>query len=168
MVTTRSGAHDVVMTSLHRHVDQKLELLHGLSLFAACSRTELAALGRELDMSIAPAGTVLMALQVPVRHWTVLGRGRAAVSTVAGVTGLVGPGESFGERALVRRARSAVAVTALEDVTVLTLQRRAFLRMAERHPTVGAALVAALACRPAPYEPLDAPAAGTAPARLTR
>jgi CRP-like cAMP-binding protein len=98
----------------------------------------------------------------------VLGHGTAAVSTVAGVTGLLGPGESFGERALVRRTPSAVAVTALEEVTLLTLARRGFLRMAEVHPSVGAALVASLACRPAPYEPLDAPAAGAGAARLGR
>jgi hypothetical protein len=74
------------MTS--RHVDHKLELLPDLLLFAACSRGELAVLGRELDMSTAPAGTALVALHAPVRHWSVLGRGTAAVSTVAGVTGL--------------------------------------------------------------------------------
>jgi hypothetical protein len=56
----------------------------------------------------------------------------------------------------------------LEEATLLTLDRRRFLCLAERHPTVGAALVAALACRPAPYEPLDAPVAGAAPARLPR
>jgi hypothetical protein len=76
MVRAEPGAHDVVMTS--RHVDHKLELLHGLSLFAACSRTGLAALGRALDMSTAPAGTVLVALHAPIRHWTILGRGTAA------------------------------------------------------------------------------------------
>jgi hypothetical protein len=61
-----------------------------------------------------------------------------------------------------------VAVTALEEVTVLTTERRGFLRLAEVHPTVGAALVARLACRPAPYEPLDAPAAGAVAARPAR
>ena len=61
---------------------------------------------------------------------------------------VIGPGDAFGEMALLRRssARSATAV-ALEPVTTLTLERAAFVRLCTEHPSVERLLVGLLAAR---------------------
>lgn len=61
---------------------------------------------------------------------------------------IVGPGDAFGEMALLRRSstRSATAV-ALEPVTTLSLERAAFVRLCTEQPTVEGLLVGLLAAR---------------------
>jgi CRP/FNR family transcriptional regulator, cyclic AMP receptor protein len=73
------------------------------------------------------------------------------VTTPAGATAtltVVGPGEVFGEMALLRRSatRTATAV-ALEPVSLLSLEREVFLRLCAEHPKVERLLIGLLASR---------------------
>jgi len=56
-----------------------------------------------------------------------------------------GPGESFGEMALVDQAPRSATVSATEDAETYSVFRDDFLRLRERHPAVGDAVVAFLA-----------------------
>jgi CRP/FNR family transcriptional regulator, cyclic AMP receptor protein len=61
---------------------------------------------------------------------------------------VVGPGEAFGEMALLRRSstRTASAI-AMEPVTTLSLERDVFLRLCVEHPHVERLLIGLLAAR---------------------
>jgi CRP-like cAMP-binding protein len=132
--------------------DAKLAQIRSVALFGACSPSEVLALGRSLDLSTADAGTVLVAEGDRVRHWAILVEGTAVTTLGDSVTGMLRPGDFYGERALVARTPSSVAVVALEPVTLLTVERRGFLRLVERHPSVASRLVAQLSLRPAHHE----------------
>lgn len=69
-------------------------------------------------------------------------------------TGLMGPGDWWGERSVISGGASSVTVVALTPVALLTLDRRSFMGFPGRHPLVAARIISQLAARPAPYEGL--------------
>lgn len=84
-------------------------------------------------------------------HLLQAGRVAIRVTTVDGASAtltVMGPGDVFGEMALLRRSsvRSATAV-ALEPVTTRLLERDVFHRLREEHPAVEHLMVAVLAAR---------------------
>jgi CRP-like cAMP-binding protein len=56
--------------------------------------------------------------------------------------GLLGRGDSWSEHSLLNDLRSPIAVVALSPVTMLTLDRRRFFAVPERHPVLAGRLVA--------------------------
>jgi CRP/FNR family transcriptional regulator, cyclic AMP receptor protein len=83
-------------------------------------------------------------------HLVVEGRYAVRVTSPAGdplLLAVVGPGDSFGELALVAAGRRGATVQALSDGETLALHRNAFDALRRQRPAVDRALVAMLAER---------------------
>jgi MFS family permease len=107
--------------------EAELALLRGSSIFGVLAAPELEALARSLVREVAAAGEVVVREDEPGDRFYLIGAGTLAVS-VAGVERReLGPGESFGEIALLRDGLRTATVTAREPVTLYVLDRSAFL-----------------------------------------
>ena len=107
--------------------DPKVERLSQVQLFSACSKRDLsriAALAEEVEV---PTGRVLMR------------QGKRSTK--------LGPGECFGEMALLHSAPRSATVTAESDMRLFVLGSREFSALIERVPVVGQQVMAALAER---------------------
>ena len=74
-----------------------------------------------------PAGAAIVTLGEVGDLFYVLASGRAEVTMPDNDTHTLGPGDSFGEIALLRDVRRTATVTALEDVETLALDRAVFI-----------------------------------------
>jgi CRP-like cAMP-binding protein len=124
-----------------------VERLSQVQLFSSCTKRDLsriAALVEEID---APAGLVLMRQGDPGREAFVIADGRAKV-TIRGRRGVkLGPGDCFGEMALLHRAPRSATVTAETDMRLFVLGSREFSHLIDTVPSVARQVLAALAER---------------------
>jgi CRP/FNR family transcriptional regulator, cyclic AMP receptor protein len=127
-----------------RRGDPKVKRLAQVQLFSGCSKrdlTRIAALSSEIDIS---EGTVLMK-QGDIGHEAfVIEKGRAK-ATVRGKKGSsMGPGECFGEMALLHSAPRSATVTAETDMKLVVLGSREFWTLLEDVPGVALKVLAAV------------------------
>jgi CRP/FNR family cyclic AMP-dependent transcriptional regulator len=127
--------------------DPKLKRLSQVQLFSACSKRDLsriAALADEIDV---PAGRVLMRQGDLGREAFVIANGRARATIRGKRSAKLGPGECFGEMALLHQAPRSATVTAETDMRLLVLGTRQFSALIEDVPVVGRRVLAAVAER---------------------
>jgi CRP/FNR family transcriptional regulator, cyclic AMP receptor protein len=128
--------------------DAKVKHLAEVPLFEACSKADLvrvAALADELDV---PEGRVLMRQGEYGHECFVILEGKARVSFRGRRGTTIGPGECFGEMALLQpRGKRSATVTAESDMDLLVLGSREFSSMIEKVPSVGRKVMAAVADR---------------------
>lgn len=127
--------------------DPKVERLSQVQLFSACSKRDLsriAALTEEIEV---PAGRVLMRQGDPGREAFVIADGRAKVTIRGKRSTKLGPGECFGEMALLYSAPRSATVTAESDMRLLVLGSRQFAALIDSVPLVGRRVLAAVAER---------------------
>ena len=130
-----------------RAPDPKVERLSQVQLFSACTKRDLtliAALAEEVEV---PAGRVLMRQGDLGREAFVIADGRAKVTIRGKRSTKLGPGECFGEMALLHSAPRSATVTAESDMRLFVLGSREFSALIERVPVVGQRVMAALAER---------------------
>jgi signal-transduction protein with cAMP-binding, CBS, and nucleotidyltransferase domain len=116
--------------------------LRATPLFAGLPGNELEELAAECELCTAHPGQVVQAQDVPVRNWHVITSGHAVVQRDGTPIGLLGQGDSWSEHSLLNQMRSSIAVVALSPLTLLTLSRRRFFAVPERHPVLAGRLVA--------------------------
>jgi len=112
-----------------------VELLASTPLFSAESNKDLGKLARDVhDRTFAP-GTALTDQGAFGTVFTLIADGRASVTVDGVVVGSLGPGEFFGEMALIdgSNLRSATVV-AETDVRALMLTQPVFRTFAKSHP----------------------------------
>jgi Cyclic nucleotide-binding domain len=119
-----------------------LGALRSLDLFAGLADDELEELATCYTVTTAHPGQVVQAQDVPVRMWHVITGGHAVVQRDGRPIGLLGRGDSWSEHPLLNQLRSSIAVVALSPLTLLTLSRRAFFEIPDRHPVLAGRLVA--------------------------
>jgi CRP/FNR family transcriptional regulator, cyclic AMP receptor protein len=127
--------------------DTKLKRLAKVSLFSACSKRDLvriASVAEEVDV---PAGTVLMRKGEPGHEAFVImtGKSKAVMSGKRSVT--MGPGECFGEMALLHRGPRSATVTTETDSHLLVLGSREFSSLLDSVPSFSRKVLAAMAER---------------------
>jgi len=130
-----------------RSGDPKVQRLSEVQLFSACSKRDLAriaALSTEVEVS---AGTVLMRQGDPGREAFVIEDGKAKVSVRGKKSKAMGPGECFGEMALLHSAPRSATVTAETDMHLVVLGAREFSTLLEDIPGVALKVLAAVADR---------------------
>ena len=130
-----------------RRRDPKVERLARVQLFSTCSKRDLsriAALAEEIEV---PAGRVLMRQGDPGREAFVIADGRAKATIRGKGSAKLGPGECFGEMALLHSAPRSATVTAKSDMRLLVLGSREFSELIESVPVVGRRVLSALAER---------------------
>ena len=130
--------------------NQKIDLIRKVPLFARCSRAELkeiALLADEIDLH---EGTEMTREGAPGREFFVLLDGTADVKKNRRRVNTLGPGDFFGEIALVSREPRTATVIATSPVRALVITDRSFRRLLDDAPQVQTKVMEAMAQRLAP------------------
>ena len=106
------------------------------TLFAGLSKRELKAVGRLLTPVKVPQGTVLTREGDLGREAMFIASGTARVERYGMKVATLGPGEFFGELALLTGARRMAKVTADTDMVVAALSRQEFASLLDTSPTI--------------------------------
>ena len=127
--------------------DVKTRLISGVPLFAQCSKGELqeiAAIADEIDIA---EGKELTTEGSPGREFFVIIDGTASVAQEGDQINDLGPGDFFGEVALVKDTPRTATVTATSPVRALVVTRQNFKRLIERQPDIERTVLKALVDR---------------------
>ena len=130
--------------------NQKIDLIRKVPLFARCSRAELkeiALLADEIDLH---EGKEMTREGAPGREFFVLLDGTADVKKKSRRVNTLGPGDFFGEIALVSREPRTATVIATSPVRALVITDRSFRRLLDDAPQVQTKVMEAMAERLAP------------------
>jgi CRP-like cAMP-binding protein len=133
--------------------DEKLDLLHRIPLFSGFDRRRLERLGMLADEVDVPAGKVLMRQGDIGTDMMVLVRGSVAVDRDGSRINTLGPGDFFGEIALVDGGPRTATVTAEDPSTLLVITHRDFHSMMDEFPEVAGQVMNALANRVRTLDP---------------
>ena len=132
----------------------KVQLIKRAPLFAECSRkdlNEIAGIADEIDLR---EGKELTKEGRPGREFFVLIEGKADVKKGSRRVNTLGPGDFFGEIALVtQRPRTATVVTTA-PVRALVITDRSFRSLLQHQPAIQGKVMSALAARLGPDENL--------------
>ncbi|HEY4348879.1 MAG TPA: cyclic nucleotide-binding domain-containing protein [Gaiellaceae bacterium] len=127
--------------------DSKLDALRAVPLFEGLGKRELAAIGQIADEVDFAAGKELIRENEPGRQFVVLLDGEAIVRRKGRKVNTLGPGDFFGEIALLSDRPTTAAVTASTPVRVLVIMRAAFAKLLRESPSIQAKVLKTLAER---------------------
>jgi signal-transduction protein with cAMP-binding, CBS, and nucleotidyltransferase domain len=125
------------LRALDRHArapdPEALLLLRRLPIFAPLSATSIERILAELTWLEVPIGHVVIREGDPGDRFYVLAEGRVAISKAGVQLAVEGPGEYFGEIALLRDVPRTATVTALETLRLFAIDRDRFLEAVTGH-----------------------------------
>ena len=130
-----------------RRKDQYLDHLAKVPLFSACSKKELQTIARASDDVGVPAGKVLVEEGKPGHEFFLIINGNASVKRGKREIAKLGPGQYFGELALLDRGPRSASVIAKDDMEVLVLGQREFAGVIDEVPTMAHKLLTSMAQR---------------------
>jgi CRP/FNR family cyclic AMP-dependent transcriptional regulator len=134
-------------------MDPKQAMLARVPLFAGCKPRDLDDLAMNCDEVDVPTGQVLTREGRPGQEFFVLAEGRVGIDRAGEHIRDLGPGDFFGELALLSGAPRTATATALTDCRLLVLTRPQFHTLLTDHPAIQAAVLEAVAERVAALEP---------------
>lgn len=126
---------------------RKNDALSNVILFSGCDAKEIqqiASLATELEI---PEGKVLAREGEPGREFYVILDGKADVEIGGKQVATLGPGDFFGEMALIDQGPRAATVTAGSDMEVAVLDPREFVSLIDEHPAVARKILKVMAGR---------------------
>jgi CRP/FNR family cyclic AMP-dependent transcriptional regulator len=127
--------------------DQFIEHLAQVPLFSSLNRKELALVARRAEDVVVPAGKVLVSEGETGQQFFVIMGGTATLTRRGHKIATLGPGDSFGELALLdKHPRNATAV-ADTPMELIVLGQREFAGLIDDAPGFGRKLLAAMASR---------------------
>jgi MFS family permease len=106
---------------------RELGLLRGVAMLGALPMTAVEELACRMQPRRFAAGTPIVTLGEVGDRFYVLASGHAQVTMPGHYAHTLGPGDSFGEIALLRDVRRTATVTALEEVETLAIDREVFV-----------------------------------------
>ncbi len=112
---------------------RELRLLRALPMFAALAPPTIERLSANLVSGQAAAGELILREGEPGDRFYVIDSGVVEVEVDGRVVRLLGPGESFGEIALIRNVPRTASVRAIEPVVLFSLARAVFLQAVTGH-----------------------------------
>ena len=127
--------------------DHYLEHLREVPLFATCSHADLAAIAAAVDELEVEAGRVLVTEGEVGKEAFVIVEGEATVTRGGETLNTIGPGQPFGEMALVDRSPRNATVTASTPMRLLVIGQREFVGLMDASPGFTRSILAALAAR---------------------
>jgi CRP-like cAMP-binding protein len=130
---------------LHRNA--KVDLIKRAPLFSNCSRKELEAIAAIADEIDLPKGKVLIREGERGREFFVLLEGEAEVLKGRRAIRKLGPGDFFGEIALIGNTPRTATVVARTPVRALVITDRAFRALLEKMPELQLKVMQTLAER---------------------
>jgi CRP-like cAMP-binding protein len=141
-VPTNDNAFRIPIVQLGRNA--KIDLLKRVPLFAGCSKKELrelALLADEIDLR---DGRTLVREGQPGREFFVLVEGGVRVTRRGRKLADLGPGDWFGEIALLTNTPRTATVTATSPIRVLVVTDRSFRQLVERIPSIALKVLASV------------------------
>ena len=130
--------------------NSKIDLIKRVPLFSSASKHELeeiASLADEIDL---PEGRTVITEGDSGREFFVLIDGTADVERGGKKVASLGPGDFFGEIALIAKAPRNATITTTSPVRTLVITDRAFRQLLDHSPSIAIGVLAALAERLAP------------------
>lgn len=121
--------------------------LAGVPLFSACSGRDLQRLASAADEVVVGAGTELTSEGAVGREMFVLLKGNVEVRKGGVPETVLGPGDHFGELALLDGGPRTATVVTSTDATLLVLTKPAFHAVLDEIPTLAHKLLISLARR---------------------
>ena len=128
------------------------ELLRGVSLFSGLDERELAEPVRGVQRAAVQAGDQIALEGEGGLMFFVVSDGEASVEVHGEEVGRLGPGNAFGEIALIDRRPRTATITAVTDLTTFGLPVFVFRPFVESRPVVAWKLLEAMADRLAAAE----------------
>ena len=116
--------------------NEKIELLRRIPLFAECTKAELVEVAISADEREAASGRVLTQEGQRGREFFMLVAGAVAVTRGERKLADLGPGDWFGEIAILTYKPRTATVTATSPVHLLVISDRAFRRVVETTPRI--------------------------------
>ena len=132
------------------HRNEKVELIKRAPLFWNCSKRELQEIAQLADEIDLRKGKEMTRQGERGREFFVLLEGDADVVKDGRSINTLGPGDFFGEIALVSDTPRTATVTATSPVRALVITDRAFRRLMKEQPDIQGKVLAAVAARLAP------------------
>ena len=130
-----------------RRKDQYLEHLAKVPLFSALSKKELQTIARASDDVGVPKGKILVEEGKPGHEFFLILDGNASVKRGKREIAKLGPGQYFGELALLDRGPRSASVVAKDDMEVLVLGQREFAGVIDEVPNLAHKLLTTMAQR---------------------
>lgn len=127
--------------------DTKLDQLARVRLFSACSKKELTTIGRASDEVTVNDGTVLCEEGKPGHEFYLVLSGKVAVKKGNRTLVTLGPGDHFGELALLHRGPRNATVVSDGPATLLVLGQREFSGVLDSIPGLAHKLLTTMATR---------------------
>jgi len=127
--------------------DEKLALLKTIPMFAMCDAREVERLGMLVEEVDLPAGRVLFKQGDTAQELFIVVSGQVSVERDGTVIATSGPGEFFGEIALVAGGPRTATVTCVTDCRLLVLARREFHSLMDEFPSLKMRVLETLARR---------------------
>jgi CRP-like cAMP-binding protein len=128
----------------------KVDLIRGVPLFTHCSRAELAEVSKIADEIDVSEGKELTREGDRGREFFVLLEGHATVHRGGSKVNALGPGDFFGEIALVSRSPRTATVTTTTPARLLVITASSFNTLLQHQPKIQLRVLEALADRLAP------------------
>lgn len=116
--------------------NEKIELLRWIPLFAECTKAELVEVAISADEREAATGQALTQEGQRGREFFVLIAGAVGVTRRGRKLADLGPGDWFGEIAILTYKPRTATVTATSPVRLLVISDRAFRRVVETTPRI--------------------------------
>jgi CRP-like cAMP-binding protein len=130
--------------------NSKIDLIKGVPLFASASKQELAEIAGIADEIDLPEGKVLIKEGDTGREFFVLIEGTAEVARGGKKVASIGPGDFFGEIALIAKTPRNATITTTSPIRTLVITDRAFRQLLDHAPQIQIGVLTALAERLAP------------------
>jgi CRP/FNR family transcriptional regulator, cyclic AMP receptor protein len=135
---------------VHLGRNQKEELIRRVPLFARCSRHEVKQIAQIADEIDLKEGTEMTREGSAGREFFVLLEGSADVQRGDEKINALGPGDFFGEIALISEEPRTATVRASSPVRALVVTARSFRRLLDDSPEIKTSVLQAMADRLAP------------------
>jgi len=132
--------------------DAKVEMIRRVPLFGGCGKRDLQSIAGIADEIAWPQGKAIAKQGQQGREFFVIVEGSADVSIDGRKVGALGPGDFFGEMALLTDKPRTATVTPMTPLRVLVIVDRAFRLLLKDDPGIQAKILSAVAVRAAANE----------------
>jgi CRP/FNR family cyclic AMP-dependent transcriptional regulator len=130
----------------HRLASERVTAhLAGVRLFATCSRKELRAIAKSAKVANVHKGTQIITEGEPGNTMYLVLNGTARVSRGGRKLAVAGPGDAFGELALLSKGPRTASVVATSDMEVAIITRRQLTSLLQDTPPFARKLLESLA-----------------------
>ena len=127
--------------------NRKVELIRRVPLFAGCSNKELGRISMIADEIDFRPGKTLIREGASGREFFVLAEGTAEITRNGKRIDTAGPGDFFGEMALLSNQPRNATVTTTSDVDALVVTAQSFRHLVESNPLIALKVMRAVADR---------------------